>query len=142
MKLVHTTRWVTAGAAIGLSAALFAGVALAATPGQIGHVGGYPATAMVATAVPAGAPVTTATTRGSTTSPNSNGALSAQAPTGTDPMVSEMLASLSPKARAEFEAIWPQMLQLMDSSNMMTGTGAAGSMMGTGLTSGGQFSTS
>jgi hypothetical protein len=34
MKLVHTTRWVTAGAAIGLSAALFAGVALAATPGQ------------------------------------------------------------------------------------------------------------
>lgn len=123
MKLVHTTRWVIAGAAIGLSAALFAGVASAATPGLTGHVGGYPATAMVATAVPTGAPVTTATTAGNTTSPNSNGALSAQVPTGTDPMVSEMLSSLSPKAQAEFQAIWPQMLQLMDSSNMMSGTG-------------------
>lgn len=142
MKPEHTTRWVIAGAAIGLSAALFAGVALAATPGQIGHVGGYPAIAMVATAVPAGVPVTRAATRGSTTSPDSNGALSVQAPTGTDPMVSAMLASLSPKARAEFEAIWPQMLQLMDSSNMMNGTGQAGSMMGTGLTSSGQSSTS
>ncbi|MHB1527316.1 MAG: hypothetical protein ACYCZN_13750 [Candidatus Dormibacteria bacterium] len=142
MKLVHTTRWVIAGAAIGLSAALFAGVASAATPGPTGHVGGYPETAMVATAVPAGAPVTTAITMGSTTSPNSNGASSAQESTGTDPMVSEMLASLSPKAQAEFQAIWPQMLQLMDSSNMMSGTGTAGSMMGPGLASGGHSSTS
>lgn len=45
-------------------------------------------------------------------------------------MMSEMRASLSPQARAELQAFYPQMLQLMDSSQMMSGTGTAGSMMG------------
>jgi len=39
MKLTRTTRWVIAGAALGLSVALSAGVAFAATPGSTGRAG-------------------------------------------------------------------------------------------------------
>ena len=132
MRFVHTTRWVTAGAAFGLSAAAVAGVAFAATPGSAGHAAGSPATAAAsAPALAATAAATvTATTSTTTAPPGGNAASGTQAPAGTSQMMSEMLASLSPQARAEFQALYPQMLQLMDSSQMMSGTGTAGSMMG------------
>ncbi|MDA8355294.1 MAG: hypothetical protein M0Z95_03110 [Actinomycetota bacterium] len=127
MRFAHTTRWVTAGAAFGLSAALFAGVAFAATPGSAGHGAGSAATAGASAPVLAATAATTSTTAAP---PGGNAASGTQAPTGTSPMMSEMLASLSPQARAELQALYPQMLQLMDSSQMMSGTGTAGSMMG------------
>ena len=127
MRFAHTTRWVSAGAAFGLSAAVFAGVAFAATPGSAGHAAGTPATAGASAPALAATVATTSTT---TAPPGGNAASGTQAPTGTSPMMSEMLASLSPQARAEFQALYPQMLQLMDSSQMMSGTGTAGSMMG------------
>ena len=141
MRFAHTTRWVTAGAAFGLSAAVFAGVAFAATPGSAGHGAGSPATAGASAPALAATAATTSTTAAP---PGGNAASGTQAPTGTSPMMSEMLASLSPQARAELQALYPQMLQLMDSSQMMSGTGTAGSMMGQAVagngppTSGGQ----
>ena len=127
MRFAHTTRWVTAGAAFGLSAAVFAGVAFAATPGSAGHAAGSPATAGASAPALAATAATTSTTAAP---PGGNAASGTQAPAGTSPMMSEMLASLSPQARAEFQALYPQMLQLMGSSQMMSGTGTAGSMMG------------
>ena len=127
MRFAHTTRWVTAGAAFGLSAAVFAGVAFAATPGSVGHAAGSPATAGASAPALAATAATTSTTAAP---PGGNAASGTQAPNGTSPMMAEILASLSPQARAEFQALYPQMLQLMDSSQMMSGTGTAGSMMG------------
>lgn len=45
-------------------------------------------------------------------------------------MMSAMLASLSPQARAQIQALYPQMLAFMDRTPMMHGTAAAGPMMG------------
>ena len=46
-------------------------------------------------------------------------------------MMSAMLASLSPQAaRAELQALYSQMLALMDSTPTMSDTAAAGPMMG------------
>ena len=141
MKLAHTTRWATAGAALGLSTAVFAGVAFAATPGSAGHAAGSPATAGASARVLAATAATTSTTTATTTpSPGGNAPSGTQAPAGTSPMMSEMLASLSPEARTEFQALYPQMLQLMDSSQMMSGTGTAGSMMGQPATGNGPAS--
>ena len=137
MRFAHTTRWVTAGAAFGLSAAIFAGVAFAATPGSAGHADGSPATAGASTPALAATAATTSTTA---PPPGGNAASGTQAPAGASPMMSEMLASLSPQARAEFQALYPQMLQLMDSSQMMSGTGTAGSMMGQPATGNGPAS--
>ena len=39
------------------------------------------------------------------------------------------MASLSPQARAELQALYPQMLALMDSTPTMSDTAAAGPMM-------------
>ena len=141
MRFAHTTRWVSAGAAFGLSAAVFAGVAFAATPGSAGHAAGSPATAGASAPALAATAATTSTTAAP---PGGNAASGTQAPAGTSPMMAEMAASLSPQARAEFQALYPQMLQLMGSSQMMSGTGTAGSMMGQAVagngppTSGGQ----
>ena len=141
MSFANTTRWVAAGAAFGLSAAVFASVAFAATPGSIERSGGSQPIAEASAPVLA---ATTATTSTTTAAPGGNAPSGTQAPTGTSPMMSEMLASLSPQARAEFQALYPQMLQLMDSSHMMSGTGTTGSMMGQAVagngppTSGGQ----
>ncbi len=142
MKFAHTTRWVTAGAAFGLSTAVFAGIAYAATPGSAGHAagsrptGGVSAPALATT----NAATTTATTSTTTAPPGGNAASGTQGPAGTSPMMSEMLAGLSPQARAEFQTLYPQMLQLMDSSQMMSGTGTAGSMMGQPTTGNGPAS--
>ena len=127
MKLARTRRWATAGAALGLSTAVFAGVAFAATPGSAGHAAGSPATAGASAPALAATAATTSTTA---TPPGGNAASGTQAPAGTSPMMSAMLASLSPQARAELQALYPQMLKFMDSSQMMSGTGTAGSMMG------------
>ncbi len=62
--------------------------------------------------------------------PGGNASSGTQARVGTPTMMSQILDSLSPQARAEFEALYPQMLQLMDNSHMMSGTATAGSMMG------------
>ena len=141
MRFTNTTRWVAAGAAFGLSAAVFAGVAFAATPGSIARSGRSQPIAGASTPVLVAERTTTALSGG-------NAPPSASVPAGTSTMMSEMLASLSPQARAEFQTLYPQMLQLMDSSHMMSGTGTAGSMMGQAVagnrlpTSGGQPSTS
>ncbi|MDA8397382.1 MAG: hypothetical protein M0Z29_05980 [Actinomycetota bacterium] len=142
MRFTNTTRWVTAGAVFGLAAAAFAGVAFAATPGSIARSGGsQPTRRGASTPVLVAERTTTALSGG-------NAPPSASVPVGTSTMMSEMLASLSPQARAEFQTLYPQMLQLMDSSHMMSGAGTAGSMMGQGVagnrlpTSGGQPSTS
>ena len=142
MRFANTTRWVTAGAAFGLSAAVFAGVAFAATPGSIAPSGG--SQSIAGAPAPVLVAETTVTTSTTTPAHGGNAPPSTPVPTGTSPMMSEMLASLSPQARAEFQALYPQMLQLMDSSHMMSGTGTAGSMMGQAVagnrppTSGGQ----
>ncbi len=130
MKLTRTTRWVIAGAALGLSVATFSGVAFAATPGSTGGAGGTPPSG--------GASAPALAETAATTAPGGTAPSSTQAPTGNTTMMSEMLASLSPQARAEFQALYPQMLQLMNSSHMMSGTGSAGSMMSTGPPSSGQ----
>lgn len=120
MRFRHTTYWITAGTALGLSAAAFAGVAAAATPGPTGR----PATQGIPVAVhTAAAPSTT--TAGSTSSASPGTTPSA----GASAMMSQMVADLSPHARAEFQTLYPQMIQLMDSSHMMSGTATAGSMM-------------
>jgi len=144
MKLGRTTRWTTAGAALGLSTAVFAGAAFAATPGPSGGVGEtLPRSEAPAAALTGAATMTTSTT---TTVPGVNAPSSTQAPTETATMMSEMLASLSPQARAELQSLYPQMLRVMASSLMMSGTGTVGSMMGTsvvgnGATSAGQPTT-
>jgi len=131
MRFAHTTRWVTAGAAFGLLAAVFAGVTFAATPGSAGHAAApQPIAGTSAPALAATTATTTATTSTTTVPPGGNASPGTKGPTGSSPMMSEMLAGLSPQARAEFQALYPQMLQLMDSSQMMSGTGTAGSMMG------------
>lgn len=61
-------------------------------------------------------------------------------------MMSEM-SNLSPQARAKFQALYPQMVQVMAGSHMMSSAGTPGSIMGRALTgkrpptSGGQPST-
>ena len=124
MRIANTTRWITAGAALGLSAALSAGAALAATPGSSGHAGGSRSTAGASAHVLAAA---------TTTTPSSD----APTPRGSSPMMSEMLASLSPQARSELQALYPQMLQFMDTSPMMGANGTAGSMVGQPVTGAG-----
>ena len=145
MRFAHTIRWITAGAALGLSAAVFAGVAFAATPGPAGHAAGPQPTGGVlapslATTTAATTSTTTATTSTTTAPPGGNASPGTQGPAGTSPMMSEMLAGLSPQARAKLQALDPQMLQLMDSSQMMSGTGTAGSMMGQPATGNGPAS--
>ena len=133
MRIANTTRWITAGAALGLSAALSAGAALAATPGSSGHAGGSRSTAGASAHVLAAATTTTpaaATATTTTTTPSSD----APTPRGSSPMMSEMLASLSPQARSELQALYPQMLQFMDTSPMMGANGTAGSMVGQPVT--------
>ena len=131
MRITNTTRWVSAGAALGLSAALSAGAAFAATPGSSGHAGSSQPTMgasrhVLAAATTPASPTTITTTPAS--SPNASSGT--QAPAGSSPMMSAMLASLSPQARAELQALYPQMLKLMGSSAMMGGNGTAASMMG------------
>ena len=136
MRIANTTRWITAGAALGLSAALSAGAAFAATPGSSGHAGGSRSTAGASAHVLAAATTTTpaaATATTTTTTPSSD----APTPRGSSPMMSEMLASLSPQARAELQALYPQMLQFMDTSPMMGANGTAGSMVGQPVTGAG-----
>jgi hypothetical protein len=116
----HTSYWITAGAALGLLAAVFAGVAAAATPGPIGR----PAAPAISVAAQTAA-ATSTTTAGSKSSASPGATPSA----GVSAMMSQMLVDLSPQARAEFQTLYPQMIQLMDSSHMMSGTGAGGSMM-------------
>ena len=142
MRFAHTIRWVTAGAALGLSAAVSAGVAFAATPGSAGRAAGPQPTGGVSAPARAATTAATTTTTTSTTMgpPGGNASPGAQGPAGTSPMMSEMLAGLSPQARAELQALYPQMLQLMDSSQMMSGTGTAGSMMGQPATGNGPAS--
>ncbi len=131
MKLARTTRWATAGAALGLSTAVFAGAAFAAAPGPTGGVAGSQPTVGASSRVLAATTAATSTTTATTTpSPGGNAPSGTPAPAGTTPMMSEMLTSLSPQARAELQALYPQMLKFMDSSHMMNGTGTAGSMMG------------
>lgn len=142
MRIANTTRWITAGAALGLSAALSAGAAFAATPGSSGHAGGSRPTAGASAHVLAAATTTTpAATTTTTPSSGPNASSGAPTPRGSSPMMSDMLASLSPQARAELQALYPQMLQFMDTSPMMGANGTAGSMAGqpatgTGLTAG------
>ncbi len=132
MRFAHTTRWATAGAALGLTFAVTAGVAFAATPRSSGLAVAQPAARSSALVLAA------ATT--TTPAPSPNPSSGAQAPAWNSPMMSAMLASLSPQARAEFQALYPQMLHFMDSSHMMGGTGTADSMMGQPVTGNGPTS--
>ncbi len=134
MRIANTTRWITAGAALGLSAALSAGAAFAATPGSSGHAGGSQPTAWASAHVLAAAATPASLTTTTTPSSGPNASSGASAPAGSSPMMSEMLASLSPQARAELQALYPQMLQFMDTSPMMGANGTAGSMVGQPVT--------
>ena len=125
MRFTHTTRWAAAGAALGLTFAITAGVAVAGLPGSSGPV-------VVPPAARASAPVlaaATTTTPATNPAPSPSASAGAQAPAGSSPMMSAV-ASLSPQARAELQALYPQMLAFMNSTPMMSGTAAAGPMMG------------
>ncbi len=124
MKLTHTTRWATAGAALGLSTAIFAGAAFAATTSPTGGVTGTPSRAEAPAAAQTGVATMTAST--TTTAPDVSG------PSGAT-MMSQMLASLSSQSRVAFQALYPQMIKFMDNSSMMGDTGTVGSMMGTSV---------
>lgn len=129
MRFVHTTRCVTAGAALGLSGAVSTGAAFTATAGSAGYAA---APQRTAGSLPTFAAATAATaTTSATTAPPPGGNTSAGTQTwvGTSPMMSEMLTGLSHEARGEFQTLYPQMIQLMDSSHMMSGTGTGGSVM-------------
>lgn len=133
MKPAHMTRWATAGAALGLSAAVFAGAAFAAGPASTGRrAASPPDAAALAAATPR---ATTAST--TTTAPDSSGPSSSQTPAVSGTMMSAMLADLSPQSQAQLRAIWPQMLQIMDSSHMMNLTASPTSMMGAPTAGGG-----
>lgn len=130
MKLTRTARGATTAAVFGLAGALFAGIAFAAAPRSARGAGGFQPTAIASVQLVE----TDARGTAATTAVGGNAPLSAQAPTGTATMTSEMLASLSPQARVEFQALYPRMLQLMDNSPMMSATGTVGSIMGTSTT--------
>ena len=130
MRFAHTTRWAAAGAALGLTFAVTAGVADAGLPGSSGPAVVPPA-AMASAPVLAAATTTPATTTTTTPAPSPNASSGVQAPAGSSPMMSAMLASLSPQAaRAELQALYSQMLTFMNSTPMMRGTAATGPMMG------------
>ena len=78
MRFTHTTRWGSAGAALGLTFAVTAGVAVAGLPGSSGP-------AVVPPAARASAPVlaaATATTPATTPAPSPNASSGVQAPAG------------------------------------------------------------
>lgn len=130
MRFAHTTRWAAAGAALGLTFAVTAGVADAGLPGSSGPAVVPPA-ARASAPVLAAATTTPATTTTTTPAPSPNASSGVQAPAGSSPMMSAMLASLSPQAaRAELQALYSQMLTFMNSTPMMRGTAATGPMMG------------
>ena len=129
MRFAHTTRWAAAGAALGLTFAVSAGVAIAGLPGSSGPAVAPPA-ARASAPVLAAATTTPATTTTTTPAPSPNASSGVQAPAGSSPMMSAMLASLSPQAaRAEFQALYSQVLTFMNSTPMMRGTAATGPMM-------------
>ena len=129
MRFAHTTRWGAAGAALGLTFAVSAGVAIAGLPGSSGPAVAPPA-ARASAPVLAAATTTPATTTTTTPAPSPNASSGTQAPAGSSPMMSAMLASLSPQAaRAEFQALYSQVLTFMNSTPMMRGTAATGPMM-------------
>ena len=130
MRFAHTTRWAAAGAALGLTFSVTAGVAVAGLPGSNGPPVVPPA-ARASAPVLAAATTTPATTTTTTPAPSPNASSGVQAPAGSSPMMSAMLASLSPQAaRAELQALYSQMLTFMNSTPMMRGTAATGPMMG------------
>lgn len=130
MRFAHTTRWAAAGAALGLTFAVSAGVAVAGLPGSNGPAVVPPA-ARASAPVLAAATTTPVTTTTTTPAPSPNASSGVQAPAGSSPMMSAMLASLSPQAaRAELQALYSQMLTFMNSTPMMRGTAATGPMMG------------
>ncbi|MDQ6840125.1 MAG: hypothetical protein M3137_17790 [Actinomycetota bacterium] len=109
-----TTKWAAAGAAFGVSVAVTAGLAFASGPSTPTTLNPRPA-AVTTTTTPAGNPTNPA---GNPTNP------------AMGPMVSAMLNGLSPHARAQFEALYPQMKAFMTSGHMMDGSSTMANMMG------------
>ena len=81
MRFAHTTRWAAAGAALGLTFAVTAGVAVAGLPGSNGPVVVPPA-ARASAPVLAAATTTPVTTTTTTPAPSPNASSGVQAPAG------------------------------------------------------------